>query len=254
MTEKKTSTRKKSPSRPGRAKFGVHRIPFSVKEKDFEISVEKKRGCLHYRRTCKGDDVTRTIFSSSGEMIIHPVEPVNTPKRITSIFMVEFQDPLRIDSGTARKFYCRFPVEIGVFVKGKGNPEIIDIFTLSHQKYTLYGDLITGVISRYRKSEIHTSVPSADVFREGILELNLKNASGKWVELTKAVFNACGMTLHFDEKMVSMRAKIKITDDKYAVTSFIDAPLKKGMKKSIELYTPNTVSIFTPKFSMEGEL
>ena len=51
-----------------------------------------------------------------------------------------------------------------------------------------------------------------------------------------------------------MKANMKIIQEKLAETEFVNAPLIKGMKKSMELYTPKTVLVFTPKFTMSGWL
>ena len=185
---------------------------------------------------------------------VNPVEPVNLPKKITSHYLVEFENSLMIEPEMKKKIFLKFPIEIGIFIQGTDEHEILDIVTLTNQKYTLYGDLQNGVICRYYKSEVFSSLPHTNNLYEGIMELQIYNSSSDWIELTKAVFNACGMTLYYNEKCVSMKGTIKITGEKFAVTNFFDTPLRKGMKKSIELYTPNTVSIFTPKFSMEGGL
>jgi hypothetical protein len=88
----------------------------------------------------------------------------------------------------------------------------------------------------------------------GVMELSIMNYTGEWVELTQSVFNACGMEQWYSKNMVSMKANLKIIQDKWAETEFINKPIIKGMSKSIELYTPKTVVLFTPKFNMVGDL
>ena len=246
--------RKKNRYKSYRLGFDEYRIPFTIKEKGLTISVEKDGGQLIYKRDYRGEKVYKIILSKMDSIMINPVEPVNMPKKITSHYLVEFENRLMIEPEMKRKVYLKFPIERGIFIQGTDNNEILDIVSFTNQKYTLYGDLQNGVICRYYKSEVHSSLPHTNNLYEGIMELQIYNSSSDWVELTKAVFNACGMTLYYDEKWVSMKATIKISSEKNAVTNFFDTPLRKDMKKSIELYTTNTVSIFTPKFSMEGGL
>ncbi|MDP6156497.1 MAG: DUF432 domain-containing protein [Candidatus Thermoplasmatota archaeon] len=254
MNEREKPFRKKKPGRSSRLKFGDYRIPFTIHEKELTISVEKEEGHLIYKRDHLGKTVNKIILSNMDKIMINPVEPVNIPKKITSYYLVEFENSLMIEPEMKKKVYLKFPIEIGIFIEGKDENEILDIITFTNQKYTLYGDLKNGVICRHYMSKILSSIPSIDIIHNGIMELQLYNSTDEWVELTKAVFNACGMTLYYNENRVAMKATIKITSEKYAVTNFFDTPLRKGMKKSIELYTPKTVSLFTPKFTMEGGL
>lgn len=83
------------------------------------------------------------------------------------------------------------------------------------------------------------------------MELTVANTNAQWVEITKAVFNAYGMKLHYSNTMVSMKASINLKTRNRAETDFLDSPLKKGMKKSLEVYATRKMSLTAPKFIME---
>jgi len=90
---------------------------------------------------------------------------------------------------------------------------------------------------------------------EGVLELSITNTSTGWVEVTKAVFNAYGMNMYYNDYLVAMKANMNIQKKELAETEFSDSPLETGMKKSLKLYTVKQVvkkvAITTTKFVME---
>jgi hypothetical protein len=59
------------------------------------------------------------------------------------------------------------------------------------------------------------------------------------------------MKLFFNDKLVSMKATMKIGGGNIAETEFIDAPLETDMKKSLEIYRVKKLSLTTTKFIME---
>lgn len=199
------------------------------------------------------EKVEKNLLASTGKILINPVEPLNKPKELTSYLLIEFERTLVVEPGTTQKIYAKYPLEIDVFISGKGNEnfKILDIFTLMKQKFTLYGDPSSGVICKYWRSAVYSSIPSVNPIHEGVVELSITNTSTGWVEVTKAVFNAYGMKMYYHDDMVAMKAKMKIMRGKMAETDFFDSPLETGMKKSLELYTVRKVAITTTKFVME---
>jgi len=156
-----------------------------------------------------------------------------------------------VEPKATRKIFIRFPVEIGVFISGNEDFEILDILSLAKQKFTLYGDPRSGVVCKYWRSKVYSSVPSVNPIHEGVMELNITNPGVKWVEVTKAVFNVYGMKIYYSDEMVSMKSNMKVMSEVIAETDFDDAPLEKEMKKSLELYTERKLSIIATKFVME---
>ena len=215
---------------------------------------QKGKHVLYHRKSADGDFEKLILTKTSPTVIFNPVEPVNTPKKLTTHFIIDFNKDLIIEPKATKKIYILFPIEVGVFIRTGKNTELIDIVTTSKPKYSLYGEHKTGTICRYSKSDIYDMIPTVDPMFHGVMELTIMNYASSWVELTKAVFNACGMEQWHSKSMVSMNATMKVIQDKWAETEFINKPIVKGMNKSIELYTPKTVVLFTPKFNMAGDL
>jgi len=235
--------------------FASYSVPFKLEKEDFLFNFELGENKIYYSRKSPDEVFEKMILSDSSLKVnFEPVEPVNTPKKITTYFLIDFDYDLWIEPKANKKIYILFPIEIGVFISVGKNIELLDIVTTSVPKFTLYGEHKTGVICRYSKSDIYPKIPTVDPMYQGVMELNIINYTNSWIELKKAVFNACGMEQWHSKNMVSMRAKMKIIQPKWAETEFINKPLVKGMHKSTELYTPKTVALFNPKFNMVGEL
>jgi len=231
--------------------FGLHDIPLRIVQEGISLSVESEEGGLLYRRECMDEEVESFLLSSNGKILINPVEPLNKPKELTPYLIIEFERSIFIEPKSKRKMFATFPVEIGVFVHGKKNFQILDIFTLAEQKFTLYGDVRGGVICKCWESAVYSTVPDAKPIHEGVMELNMTNTTEKWVEVEKAVFNAYGMKIYYSDDMISMRANMKIMSEEVAETDFINSPIEKGMKKSLETYTSRKIPVITTKFLME---
>lgn len=83
------------------------------------------------------------------------------------------------------------------------------------------------------------------------MEFTVANTNPQWVELTKAAFNAYGMRLYYSDTVASMKASMTLRGGHIAETDFVNAPLKEGMNKSLEVYTVKKLSVTTTKFVME---
>ena len=231
--------------------FGVYNIPLKIENDGLIISIDNNGKLNHYKREYEDENLEKDISSDKSKILIHPVEPLNIPKEITSNFLIEFANTLMVEPQGIEKIYLKFPIEIGIFVSGNNDIEIIDILTFMPQKYALYGDSRNGVICKYWNSEIYSSVPDVNHLQEGVMELIIRNRTNRWVEVTRAVFNAFGMKIYFNEDLVSMKANIKILGEEIAETYFINSPIKTGMKKSMELYAVRKILIPTTRFLME---
>ncbi|MCK4811072.1 MAG: DUF432 domain-containing protein, partial [Methanosarcinales archaeon] len=80
------------------------------------------------------EEVEDMLLSSSSKILINPVEPVNKPKELTPHFLIEFERSVFIEPSARRTVFVKFPVEIGVFVHGKKDFQILDVLTLNKQK------------------------------------------------------------------------------------------------------------------------
>ncbi len=223
-----------------------------VVKDELTISVSHTDGRLLYHREFGEDVVEKELLAGKGKILICPVEPMNLPKNITSSLLVEFEKPLVVEPRYKKRVFVTFPTEIGVFT-GKGkSARYIDIFGLNKPKFTLYGDVKTGSICKYWKSEVYHKLPKMDPAYEGIMDLHISNLSKRWVEVTKVVFSAYGMKIYYDSGVVSMRASMIIQGEDHSETKFIDKPLRKGMKSSKEIYVHSIQPLKGQKFIMEG--
>ncbi len=232
--------------------YGEHKAPFEFEREPLIVSTEETEEGIDYHREYEENIIDKTIFSKEKDIIINPIEPLNTPKALTSALLIEMDKPLVLEPKNKKKVYLTYPLEIGVFVKGKKHYKDIDIFTLVKNKYTLYGDVKTGTICKYWKSELHTSEPSPDPLHEGVLELQLYNFAEEWIEVTKSVFNAYGMVMFYDDELVSMKGQMKIVGEEKSATRFLTEPLREGMKKSLEVFEKKVQHLKGAKFIMEG--
>ncbi|MDY0385740.1 MAG: DUF432 domain-containing protein [Methanolobus sp.] len=234
--------------------FNIYNPPFTVELEDTVITVEKQGGNLIYRRMSEGEEETELVLlNNDGNILINPIEPVNLPKKHnTSFLLIDFKHPVLIRPGDRKKIYLSFPVEIGVFVSDKaGNHEVIDIFTFSRVKFTLYGSHDRGLICRYWESDIFTDIPKTNILKEGYIELEIINDSNHLMEVTKVVFNAYGMKIYHGNKRIVMNASMRIINKLLAETDFSTNPTTSRFRRSMELYTSRKLIISGTKGIME---
>jgi hypothetical protein len=234
--------------------YGSYNIPFELEKEGITLSLVKEGNGFIYRSACAGARLEKILLARTGNVFINPIEPLNKPKELTSSLLIEFEKALLIEPEATKKIFISYPIEIGVFISTKTAVEVLDIFTLVRQKLTLYGDPRSGVICKYWRSKVYSSVPSVNPLHEGIVELSIKNTTKGWVKVTKAIFNAYGMKIYYRDDLVAMKATMKIMPGNLAETEFVDAPLEPGMKKSLELYTVRKLAVKTTKFIMEAGL
>ncbi|ABE51460.1 Protein of unknown function DUF432 [Methanococcoides burtonii DSM 6242] len=232
--------------------YGSHTIPFRLEKEGVEILVEKEGESYLYRSKFLDETLEKLLVTCDGKVLINPIEPLNKPKKITSNLLIEFDKTVTIAPMARVKVYIKFPVEMGIFISDKDEVEIIDILTLAKNKFTLYGNPSDGMICKYWKSEVYSTIPSSDPMYEGIMELSIINSTNRWVEVSQSVFNANGMKIYYDHDLVSMKANMKIINSIIAETDLIDSPIRYGMEKSMELYTAKRIYANITKCIMEA--
>ena len=233
--------------------FGIVDTPFRKRIDNERLSISKIRGGYLYIRKNKetGDDVKKRISTRKGRIRFVPVEPVNLPRFVTPFLMLEYLEPMLISPRGKAKFYLKFPVEIAAFVIEKEARFNLDIFSIEKPKYTLYGDVETGMICRYHQSKTYPKIPKVKPMHEGIMEVKVKNQTTKWLEMKRGVFNAENMKMYHSDELVSMRARIRLIGEDRADNHFFSKGLKDGMEKSIEMFNPK-MSMIQPSFKMES--
>jgi hypothetical protein len=230
--------------------YGYYSYPFSVESGGIKIEVTEESGLYLYRRECCGEVRENYIQPKEGRIIINPVEPVNLPSAVTSLLQIKFKN-LVIEPQSVILIYLTFPVEIGVFLQTGKNIEVIDIFSVSKQKYSLYGSPTNGTIVRYHESNIHRGIPETDIFKEGVLSLTVVNSEKEIANLSHAVFDGWGMKLYYNDNSVSMVAEMNLLHNKTAETRFLSVPLIIGMNKSYEIYMSRKIPVMKKSFIME---
>lgn len=234
--------------------FGTHDIPFEIRTEGLVLSFQRRHGTSHYLRESGGEKAEKVLLTDKCRADIHPIEPLNTPREITSKILIEFEAPMLIEPRVSRRTFVKFPVEIGVFIvgsDGKSPAELLDCFALLPQKFTLYGNTAEGVICKYWRSAATPVVPPANPYREGIMELAISNKTGRWGEVTKAVFDAYQMKIYHNTKLVAMKARMDLIGDGAAETEIEDSPLEKGMRKASELFVARKFPVLSGSFVME---
>jgi hypothetical protein len=229
--------------------FGRYRDIFHREDGEILVETERVDGLLTYRRRCEGQTFERILVSKTGEIVVNPVEPVNLPKEITNFLQIEFS-PMVLEPGASQTVYLKFPVEIGVFLEAARDIDVLDIFGLGTQKYTLYGSPTGGVVARWYRSAVYTEAPPVECLSEGVMELSIHNASHEWVEIACAVFDSTDMKIYYSD-VVATTATMKVISASLAETDFIDAPLRPGMVKSIELHAARKIPVINRGYLME---
>lgn len=188
-----------------------------------------------YERVSPDGSVRKVIGSSSGRVIVNPVEPVNLPQEITRFLEIHFT-PVVLGPESENQIYLKFPVEIAVFLESNGNFDVLDIFSHACPKYALYGPPDHGVLTRHFESEVFSEVPDTDSCREGVLELTIRNTTRGWIEVSRVVFENTGIYLYYGD-CVSMVGQMDIFSKTVAETKTLPRPLTQGMNAAIPLFT-----------------
>jgi uncharacterized protein len=231
--------------------FGKYDMPLSIEQEGISLSIEKEGEVYSYNRECLEEKVKRTLLIGDGKLLINPVEPLNKPKSITPYLLIKFEKKLVVEPKATKQIFLTFPIEIATYIATESDSELLDIFTLTSQKFTLYGNPRNGFICKYWKSDVYSVMPTVNVLQQGVIELSLTNATTGWVELTQAVFNAYGMKIFYNDRLVAMKANIKLRAGDIAETDFENSPLENGMAHSLEAYTARKLLVTSTKFVME---
>lgn len=235
--------------------YNYYPLPVEIVQKKLSISLEREGPALLYQRECAGEAVNKTILSGAGRLLLNPVEPVNKPREITQFFLVELERSLTVGPREQNEVMVTFPVEIAaIYMPDDQAFTILDIFSLAKPKYTLYGNPRNGLICRYWKSRIYTAIPSPNPLLEGVMGINIRNTTSRWIELTKAVFSAQDMHIFYNRDVVFAAAYLKINSETTAETGFDNIPLHKGMEKSLELFASRKNIVTASRLIMEEGL
>ncbi|MEW6670754.1 MAG: DUF432 domain-containing protein [Thermodesulfobacteriota bacterium] len=230
--------------------FGQYTFPLTIDLAGVFLAFEKAEDNFIYRRQCQEGSVTKALLNCCSTVLIHPIEPLNTPKSLTPNLLIDFENSVVLEPRAEQTIFLKFPVEIGVFISSTQGQQLVDVFSLQKQKFTVYGEPSDGVLCKHWKSAVYTDIPDTNPCLEGVLELNITSANTTWLEITKVVVSAYGMKIFFDNQMVALKGSLKIKNG-IAETDFEDAPLKTGMIRATKNFTARLLSTTAAKFVME---
>jgi uncharacterized protein len=225
--------------------WGPHRLPIKLAFDDsLSISLEKSGTGYLYRREDQSGSVEKLVQAGKGEIYLCPVEPFHHPARISQYLLLEFDQPILLEPRKSVNFYLTAPLEIAVvFTRKRIDETVLDVFSFLKPKLSLYGTVKNGLVCRYWQSSIHESIPHLNPLAEGILQLTIKNSGSRWADVRQAVFSAQAMKIFYNAQLVAMQATMKINNELTAETTFIDEPLKAGMRKAPEQFSARLLSL-----------
>ena len=229
------------PLSPGGAvAIGAHRL-----------RLETEGGIPVYVREHDGVSHVRKLVGPGHQLVLHPVEPLRLPEEITRYLELSF-DPLVVGPGEEEVVHLLFPFDLGVFVCSPGATDLIDLFSLNSPKFSLYGPLTGGFVTRWHRSPLSVERPRPDPCVEGILRLSIRNQTRDWVEVGRAVFDCGGMKLWFGDR-VGMVASMRILRANHAETEVQDEPLVPGWTRAMELMSSKRIpGLSRPSCTMEA--
>lgn len=234
-------------------RYGVFKFPVSWRHGRVAVETLKEGGSFLYRRTL-GEDVTEFRLSSATELRILPVEPLLTPKELTPQLLIEFKQPVWLAGHDRMEVDLTFPIEYGVFTPRNEGWQLMDVFTMARQKFTLFGDPASGYLCKLWQSRWLQTPDQVDPDTEGWLRLRLQNGTGRSAELTRVVIPAYLMKLYCDAHRAAFSAALKVIARNLAeVECDASSPLSDGFK-SVEVFSEKKFLGLGQRFIMEGRL
>jgi hypothetical protein len=219
--------------------FGEFSPPYTFERDGLSLSLEMREGHYQYRRDLAGNQVEKAISVGLSRLLVHPVEPFYTGPETAGYLELEFP-PLIIEAGATETIFLTFPVEIGIFVEGIRDTEVLDAFSVEPPKYSLYGTPHHGVITRFARSGRHRELPAVDGAREGVLKLTIRNMLSEWTKVSRVVMDSPEMHLYSSE-FAGLMAVMRIAGREAAEITGIDRALKGGMSRAQDFFTARRI-------------
>ena len=219
--------------------FGEFTPPWQVERGGLSLSLDLQEGHYQYRRDLAGVRVERSISVGLSRLLVNPVEPFNAAPGIATHLELEFPS-LTIEPGVIETVFLTFPVEVGVFVEGLRETEVLDIIPVQRPKYSLYGSPRKGVITRFGRSGRHRDVPPVEGMREGVLKLAIRNSFSDWIRVSRVVLPEDQIYL-YTGGYAAMLAMMRITGSCIAEVMGVDRPLAGGMRRAHDLFTARRI-------------
>ena len=224
--------------------YGKFPLTYSLNFEGLSLSLDQEKGMYHYKRALGDWKTESNISVTGGNLVLHPVEPLNLPDNVTDFLEISF-DPITVEPDGNCVVFVTMPVEIGVFIESENSrTDTLDIITYVYPKYSLYGRANRGVITRYHKSKVYYYPPAVKNHESGLLKLEIENNSDEWATVGRVIIYQKGLHLYFDENYVTSSARMTITDPEVATVTGIDIPFKADMTPALRLYKSRKTSAF----------
>ncbi|NMA30856.1 MAG: DUF432 domain-containing protein [Candidatus Methanofastidiosa archaeon] len=123
--------------------------PLRISKEGVNLLIEKDGNNLRYKRTSSNETVEKILLTKDCGIIINPIEVLKFQKQLAQYQLIEFEKSVFVEPRDTNNIYLTFPVDIGIFISGRKNYDLLDTFTFAKQKYTLYGTPRDGVICKY---------------------------------------------------------------------------------------------------------
>jgi hypothetical protein len=186
--------------------FGRHKVqagsePLEITFCDQKIVVGGAAGAYSYKRYSAGALAAETtiISDKDGGIVvgIFPIAPLLTPKRVAKNVYIKFKSPIIMDQRSDAVVYAKIPIEIGVYRQSEDEELLIDAFSLSPQRYALYGSPEAGTVCRLAESETSTTEEgiSVEKYTEALIRIRISNGIDNVIKISKVIVPMDGIVL-----------------------------------------------------------
>lgn len=196
-----------------------------------------------YKRYVGNDlQAESTIISDKQDVVIgvFPIPPLRTPRTVAKNVYLKFKSHIVLDQKSESVVYAKIPVEIGVYRQSEDEELLLDAFSLARQQFALYGPPDTGIVCRFKESEIGTDEGKMDVkkYEEALLRIRISNMVDNVVKIGRVIIPMEGVVLdhvHDDAWVpgsVEMRLDMAFGKDVVSIR-LLDTKAKRSDKTSL---------------------
>ena len=140
-----------------------------------------------------------TIISDRQDVVIgiFPIPPLWTPKAVARNIYLKFKSHVVLDQKSESVIYAKIPVEIGVYRQSGDEELMLDAFSLAKQQFALYGPPDTGIVCRFKESEVGTDEGKMDVkkYEEALVRIRISNMIDNVVKIGRVIIPMEGIVL-----------------------------------------------------------
>lgn len=228
---------------------------------------------FRYRREHNGEVVAERLFTNkdgSVRLALWPTRPINTPQPLGHHVMLRLNPAISLPPRSEDTHHLTMPIEIGIFTVSKGISNdnggsininyMIDTFSLTRQRYALYGVPEAGYICR-----MHDTVPDRVAkpvpYEEAAVIMRFENSLDDWVTVTKLVLDAHMVDLYAKEDTVYLEDSNAVIEEgkladvflnnKAPLPGLTEVPMAENTKKIRLSLLSRTGLGDTCKFTME---